>query len=177
MQKAIFLDRDGTIIEDVGYIKTTKEVVFFDNTFDALKILQKDYLFFIVTNQSGIAKYLLTIEEVNNVNNYIVEKLNRESIKTTEVFVCPHKKEDNCKCHKPKPYFLLEATKKYNIGLSNSYVIGDHPSDVYCAENAGANGIYILTGHGNKHLNEFVTRPINKNDILEAANYIKLNKG
>ena len=176
MKKAVFLDRDGTIIEDTGYIKSPDEVIYFENAFTALRLLQEEYLLFFFSNQSGIGKGLLKTEEVAKVNDAIVSRLKKASIEIKEVFVCPHTREDNCKCHKPSPFFLYKAAKKYNIDLSRSYLIGDHPGDVFCAENAGAKGIYVLTGHGSKHLDEFVTKPTIGTDILEAAKIILLSK-
>jgi len=175
MKKAVFLDRDGTIIEDLGYIKSVDAIKFFDSTFQALRSLQEDYLLFLITNQSGVGKGLLNMREVRIVNQEIVNTLKSESIAIKKIYVCPHTKEDNCKCHKPSPFFLLEASIEYDLDLSKSYLIGDHPGDVYCAENAGSTGIYLLTGHGKKHLKEFTKRPIIKADILQAAKFVKSN--
>lgn len=171
-QKAVFLDRDGTLIEDVGYIKTPAEINFYANVYAALILLQKTYKLFIVTNQSGVAKGDISLKEVDIVNKAMQKRFECEGIEITEIFVCPHSKEDNCNCRKPKPFFLKEAALKYNIDLSKSYMIGDHPSDIYCAENAGATGIYLFTGHGLKHLHEFRKRPICRPDILDAAKFI-----
>lgn len=169
---AVFLDRDGTLIEDRGYIDDEHEIVFFENTFDALGILQENYLLFIITNQSGIGKGILSKDKVYNVNKYLVNCFKAKGITIFDTYCCPHVTEDFCWCKKPEPYFLYKAEQDYNIDLSISYMIGDHPEDVYCAENAGATGIYVLTGHGLKHLHEFDEKPIIQADILEAAMYI-----
>lgn len=171
-RKAVFLDRDGTLIEDVGYLKNLDEINFYADVYAALLLLQKAYKLFIVTNQAGVAKGVISFEDVSNVNKAIEDRFRNEGIEITETFVCPHSKDDNCNCRKPKPYFLKEAALKYNIDLSKSYMIGDHPSDVYCAENAGATGIYLFTGHGLKHLHEFREKPICQPGILDAATYI-----
>ncbi len=76
------------------------------------------------------------------------------NIKIQEIYCCPHTKEEECACRKPNPYYILKASKKYAIDLKKSFVIGDHPSDVKLALNCGANGIYLLTGHGRKHYQE-----------------------
>ena len=170
--QAVFLDRDGTLIEDVGYLKHPGEINFFADVYSALLLLQKSYKLFIVTNQAGISKGFLSLDEVNTVNRAIEDRFRNEQIEITETFVCPHSKEDNCKCRKPKPYFLFRAAQKYGINLSKSFIIGDHPSDIYCAENAGAKGIYLFTGHGIKHLHEFAKKPVCRPDILSAAKYI-----
>lgn len=169
---AIFLDRDGTMIDDAGYIKHASEVKFYPFTFKALDLLQEHFLLFIITNQSGIAKELITEKEVADVNRYILNTLKEQGIVIYDVFICPHKKEDNCECKKPKTYFIEKARQLYNIDLSKSYIIGDHPSDVQCGINAGITPVYLLTGHGNKHKNEIDKDTIIFGNILEATKYI-----
>ncbi len=170
--KAVFFDRDGTIIEDRGYIKTHGEVVFFPFTFDALKKLQSYFLLFIVTNQSGIAKKLTTKADVETVNKYMIEIIRKNGIHIQELYYCPHNREDNCECIKPKPYFIKKAVEKYNIDISKSFVVGDHPHDVEFAENAGAKGIYLLTGHGQKHISEIKPGWSVANDLSQAVDRI-----
>jgi D-glycero-D-manno-heptose 1,7-bisphosphate phosphatase len=170
--KAVFLDRDGTLIEDVGFLNDPRDIIFFGGVFSALLLLQKYYQLFIVTNQTGVAKGYLSLQEVVAVNKAVEDRFSKEGIVITETYVCPHSAEDNCLCRKPKPHFLLQAAGKYNIDLSKSFMIGDHPGDIYCAENAGSTGIYLFTGHGLKHLHEFDKKPICRPGILDAAKYI-----
>ena len=170
--KAVFLDRDGTVIDDRGHLKSPEQVVFYPFTFKALKLLQKDYLLFIVTNQSGIAKGLLNKEEVEKVNQHVLNVLVGNGIKITEIYYCPHNREDDCECIKPKAYFLNKAAAKYGIDLTKSYVIGDHPHDVEFGINAGATGIFVLTGHGSGHLDEVKEGWPVATNLLEAAEMI-----
>ncbi len=172
-QAAIFLDRDGTIIKDVGYIKNSNEVEFFPETFTTLLKLQSNFLLFIITNQSGISKGFTTENEVMQVNNYIVAELKSKGIIITEVYCCPHSNEDNCYCKKPKPYFIEEAAKAYNLDLANSYILGDHPSDVYCGLNAKVTPIYVLTGHGEMHRKSLVSDCYVRSNIAEASELIQ----
>ncbi len=169
---AIFLDRDGTIIEDQGIIKDPSDVVFYPMSFKALSILQKHFLLFIITNQSGISKGFISESEVKEVNKYLIEYLKARNIVIYDVFFCPHRTEDNCDCKKPKPYFIKKATDLYNLNLADSFIIGDHPSDIECGLNAGVKPIYLLTGHGNKHKDELAPNVKICNSILEAANYV-----
>lgn len=166
---AIFLDRDGTLIDDVGYIRKPSEVVFYPFTIEALKMLKEHFMFFIITNQSGIAKGLTTEEEVAAVNAFITDSLLNNGIGISDVFCCPHNTEDNCICKKPKTYFIEKACELYNIDLSGSYIIGDHPSDVNCGLNAGITPIYLLSGHGEKHRNEIVAGTLVFDNLLLAA--------
>lgn len=154
MKKAVFLDRDGTIIQDAGYLKHPSEVEFFEDSIRVLSQLQKEFVLFIVTNQSGISKGLTTEAEVADVNRYIDNHLRENGVIVREWYVCPHQSSDNCGCKKPKPYFLFKAAEKHGIDISESYVIGDHPHDVDFAERGGAKGLYVLTGHGARHLSE-----------------------
>lgn len=169
---AIFLDRDGTLIDDVGYIKQTSQVSFYPFTFEALSLLQEHFSLFIITNQSGIAKGITTEKEVSNINKYIIQTLHKQGIVICDFFCCPHNSEDNCECKKPKTYFIEKAQQSYNIDLSRSYIIGDHPSDIQCGLNAGILPIYLLTGHGKKHKDELNNKTVICTNLLEASKYI-----
>ena len=169
---AIFLDRDGTIIEDTGYIDNTLNVEFFPYTFKALGLLQKHFLLFIITNQPGVSKGLISEKDVQDVNRYITETLKNKGITIFDTFYCPHKSEDNCDCRKPKPYFLNKAVQLYNTDLTKSFIIGDHPTDIECGINAGVMPIYLLSGHGNKHKDELTFNSKICNNLLDASKYI-----
>jgi D-glycero-D-manno-heptose 1,7-bisphosphate phosphatase len=171
---AVFLDRDGTLIDDVGYIKHSSEVSFYPYTYEALSLLQEHFLLFIITNQSGIGKGITTENEVSEVNTYITKALKEQEIVIYDVFCCPHKSEDNCECKKPKTYFIDKARQLYNIDLSRSFIIGDHPSDIQCGLNAGITPIYLLTGHGQNHREEISKETVICSDLLEASKYIIL---
>ena len=169
---AVFLDRDGTLIEDRGNLSSPAEVIFFDSTFEALKKLQDRFLLFIVSNQSGVAEGPLTVKEVEQVNDYVVSQLANAGIEITEVYWCPHKRTENCQCTKPNPFFLQKAAADHRLDLQRSLVIGDHPHDVYFAESVGAKGLYVLTGHGHKHKNELRGDEVVVQGIAEAAAWI-----
>lgn len=172
MKPAIFLDRDGTLIEDRGYLRQKEEVHFYPFTVAALKKLQPDYLLFIVTNQTCISEGTASREEVETVNRHVVESLSREGIRIEDTFVCPHTKEEACLCRKPSPYFIQEALKTHPFDLARSFTIGDHLSDVLLGQNAGCTGLYVLTGHGDKHQKEVSpSTPVFKN-LLEASQWI-----
>lgn len=151
---AVFLDRDGTVIEDRGHLSSYSEVVFFSETFAALRRLQDRFLLFIVTNQSGIAEGVLSHDDVERVNAHVVQRLADEGIGIRETYYCPHSRSDGCECIKPKAYFLRQAAARHRVALSESFVVGDHPHDVEFAHAAGAQGVFVLTGHGRKHLGE-----------------------
>ena len=169
---AIFFDRDGTQIDDKGYLTQISQVEFYPETFLALELLKDKFDFFIITNQSGIGKGICTPEEVDAVNQFVVDELAKKGFIIRELYSCPHKTEDNCQCKKPSPWFIEQAIAKYNIDTQNSWIIGDHASDLDCGKNAGIRSVYVLTGHGEKHLPEIDAEyPVCKN-ILEAVRFI-----
>lgn len=154
MNRAVFLDRDGTIIKDKGYINEIKDVVFYNFSFDCLKELQRNFLLFIITNQPGVAKGLIEVDNLDTIHSHILNKMSDHGIDIKEVYSCTHLKEDDCVCRKPNTFFIDQAKNKYSLDLENSYIIGDHPSDIELAIRTKANGIYLLTGHGQKHYRE-----------------------
>lgn len=171
LKNAVFMDRDGTIIEDKGYLKSPEDVAFYPNAVEAMIMLQENFDLFIVTNQNGISKGLITMENVKVVNAHILEFLEENGIKIRDVFVCPHKREEGCECIKPKPYFANLAAKNHGISLENSFSMGDHPHDMEFGINFGGSGLFVLTGHGTKHKDEIKYKSLIFKDILEAAKY------
>jgi D-glycero-D-manno-heptose 1,7-bisphosphate phosphatase len=173
MKKAIFLDRDGTINEDVGYFCGMDRFRLIPGALDALKCLQKDFDLFIVTNQSGVARKIFSEDELVAFNQEVEALLRKNDITIQKTYYCPHLPEDGCSCHKPSEYFLLKAAKEYPVDLSRSFVIGDHPHDIEMGKRVGARTIYLLTGHGMKHRQELTARPdCIADDIRHAAAWI-----
>jgi len=166
---AVFLDRDGTIIEDRGFLSRPDQVVFYPQSIPALLRLQERFDLFIVTNQSGVAKGEISIEDVDRVNTYVVVTLAEAGVRILETYVCPHNRTDGCDCIKPKPFFLRKAEEDYQIGLARSYVIGDHPHDAEFGIASGAGAIYLLSGHGEHHRDELAADVTVAADIGEAA--------
>lgn len=169
---AVFLDRDGTIIEDCGDLSDPAQVVFFKETFAALRRLADHFILFIVTNQSGVAKGTITSKDVKRVNDYVERRLAEQGVAVAATYVCPHLRSDGCHCIKPNPFFLKEAERDFAIDLRRSFVIGDHPHDVEFAVNVEATGIYVLSGHGVKHREEIKAQTIVVDGIREAVDLI-----
>ncbi len=151
---AIFLDRDGTIIEDRGHLRSPGDVHFLPGSLAALQKLSDAFPLFLVTHQVGVARGFLSMNQVAEVNRYLTDALRGHGIELTDVYVCPHAREEGCICCKPSPWFLRRAAEEYGLDLSRSYMIGDHPHDVFTGTAAGATGIYVLTGHGLRHRSE-----------------------
>jgi L-threonylcarbamoyladenylate synthase len=172
-QPAIFLDRDGTLIEDVGTLDDTENVRFFPDTISALKRLQADYRLFVITNQSGIAKGLVSERQVRKMNSFVDSMLKLKGIDIEKWYVCPHERSENCDCIKPKSKYILEAASEFNLNLERSFVIGDHPHDALTANELGVYGLYVLTGHGAKHLVELPADKPVFHSLTDAVGWIE----
>lgn len=170
---AVFLDRDGTLIEDRGWLRSPADAVLFPDTVPALRKLAEGHELFISTQQSGVARGLLTAEEVAAVNADLVARLAAAEIPIRAVLCCQHGPDGGCDCRKPNPAPLLRAAETFGLDLARSFGVGDHPHDVELARRAGAQGIYVRTGHGEKHRAELpaeVTALVP--GIREAAEWI-----
>lgn len=144
VNKAIFFDRDGVINYDGGYVYRIEDFKFIGGALLNLRKFQElGFKLFIVTNQSGIGRGKYTFEEYHKLTNWYLDELKKSGVNINEVYFCKHSPEDNCKCRKPSPFFLFEASKKYNLDLKNSFMIGDKESDIECGINAGCKTIKI----------------------------------
>ncbi len=125
----VFLDRDGTIIVDKVYLNDPKEVEFIDGVIDGLKKLsENNFKLIIVSNQSGIARGLVQIENLNEIHKVITETLKKHNVEIFRIYYCPHLPQDNCECRKPKTGMVKEILDF--IDKDKSFVIGDKESDV-----------------------------------------------
>ena len=159
-KRAIILDRDGVLIEDKDYSYKIEDLEILPGVIKGLKQLQSNFIFFIVTNQAGIGKGYYTLEDFHKYNNHLISILNDNHIIIEKTFFCPHIKEDNCDCRKPNPKFIKEIANQWNIDLESSWMIGDHPSDIQFGINGGCKTVYMITGHGEKHLQDLEDKGI-----------------
>ncbi|KKQ01740.1 MAG: D,D-heptose 1,7-bisphosphate phosphatase [Candidatus Roizmanbacteria bacterium GW2011_GWA2_36_23] len=151
MKKAIFLDKDGVLIEDIPYNIDVARIKLSPGISDKLLNLQKaGYLLIIITNQSGIAKGLFDEEKLIPVRKKIEQLLSGNGIKLDGFYYCPHdmngkikKYSIKCSCHKPEPGMLMQAAKDFEIDLKKSWMIGDKTSDIETGKNAGCRTIYV----------------------------------
>lgn len=151
MVRAIFLDRDGVIVENrPDYIKSWAEVKFIPGVIDAMtKLALSDYQIFIITNQSVIGRGIISLQTAKHINYKIIEIIQQKGGRIEEIFICPHTPEDNCPCRKPKPGLIFKAKEKYNIDLKNSILIGDSITDLQAGFSAGVGkNILVRTGRG-----------------------------
>jgi len=179
MHKAILLDRDGTITDDTMYPHKVEDFRLLPRVIEGLKKLSKQYIFVIITNQSGIGRGIFKEDDMHKFNKKLLSELKKESIEIKKIYYCPHAPEELCKCRKPHTKYVRDAENEFSIDVKNSWVIGDHPHDVEMGIKNGCKSVYLLTGHGSAHLEELKNSRINPDFIarnfLEAANFIIKN--
>lgn len=154
-QKAVFLDRDGTINRYSGFLKDIDDFELIDGVADAIKAFhRKGFLVIVITNQPVIARGEVSIEELNEIHNKMETLLGREGAYVDDIFYCPHHPDKgflgerpeykvDCDCRKPKPGMIFNAARKYNIDLTVSYMIGDGDNDIKAGEAAGCKTIRL----------------------------------
>jgi D-glycero-D-manno-heptose 1,7-bisphosphate phosphatase len=154
--KAIFLDRDGTINVEVGYLSNPDEFQLIPGAARAIaRLNDAGFVVVVVSNQSGVARGYFTEADVAAVNRRMVETLAEEGARIDGIYYCPHHTEfggeryqRECECRKPNTGMVRRAAEDLDIDISRSYVVGDHLGDVLLGVNAGARPIHVLSGHG-----------------------------
>jgi D-glycero-D-manno-heptose 1,7-bisphosphate phosphatase len=153
MSNCIFLDRDGVINEDNGYVYRWEDFKFLPGVIESLKQIS----FFripivIVTNQSGIARGYYTEKDLINLNTKIFDFFKKQNVEILDIFYCPHHSSGcveqysiHCKCRKPKPGMMISASKKHDINLHSSIMIGDKESDIESGINAGTKNQFLIS--------------------------------
>lgn len=154
---AAFIDRDGTLIEEVNFLSSVEDLKIFDFTADALRILkEKGFRIIVVTNQSGIARKLYDEKAMHSIHQEMQRQLGNM---IDAFYFCPHLPDDGCACRKPKLGMIRAAEAKFGIDLSRSWMIGDKKLDVETGINAGIRSAMVLTGYGTRHSAEMGVVP------------------
>ncbi len=188
MNKAVFLDRDGTLNFDVGYLSRTEDIYIFDGVVESLKKLKDSgYLNIIITNQSGIARGLLTISNLRTIHEKFLNLLSYEGeCLIDDIYFSPFHKDGiveefkkESRCRKPGTEMIEKAKEKHTIDISESYFVGDSFADMQCAMNSGLKKILVKTGYGINTLKECREKGIELEHIAAnfkgAAEYILRN--
>lgn len=146
VKKALFLDRDGVINEDKGYVSRVEDFTFCAGVFEALRTFEaRGYLLVIVTNQSGIGRGYYTQEAYETLTAWMLGELQKNGVTIAKVYHCPHAPEEKCACRKPESGMLEAAIGEFGIDPARSWIVGDKPSDMEAGKNAGLGG-YVLIG-------------------------------
>ena len=149
LRRAVFLDRDGTIGEELGYVNHIDRFQIFPYAAEAIRQLNlAEIPVIVVTNQSGIARNIFPESLVHEVHKKMVAELAAGGAWIDAIYFCPHKSEDACECRKPNPGLLERAAREHSLDLASSWVVGDRYADLEMGRAAGARGILVMTGYG-----------------------------
>ena len=168
--RAVFIDRDGTMAKDVNYCRRPEDFVLFPNTAKAIKLLNEHgFKVIVVTNQSGIARGYFTEETLAQIHKKMKEELAEGGARVDGIYYCPHHPDDNCDCRKPKPKLVLQAAKEHDIDLKRSFVVGDLSMDIELGKGAGCKTILL---RDSPQEDTGISPDYIASDLLEAAQYV-----
>jgi D-glycero-D-manno-heptose 1,7-bisphosphate phosphatase len=186
MFRAVFLDRDGVLIENRSdYIREWSHVKILPKVLGALSGFQRQgFKIIVVTNQSAVGRSLMTYQTAQEINDRLIKTIKENGGWIDSVYMCPHKPEDQCTCRKPQPGLLLRAAQDLSLDLSSSWMVGDAWSDLQAGQAAGLRGtIMVRTGRGATQLLETQPEGIKpflvSDDLLDAFNaiaYLQINR-
>jgi D-glycero-D-manno-heptose 1,7-bisphosphate phosphatase len=189
-RRAVFMDRDGTISEEVGYVNHVSRYRVFPFAAEAVRALNEaGWLAVLVTNQAGVARGYFKEELIGEVHGVLASELERGGARLDAVYYCPHHPtvgespyRFDCDCRKPRPGLLLRAARELDLDLSRCWMVGDRYSDTELARNAGARSALVLTGYGRGELEHqsqaWSHRPdLVAENLLEAVKKIVTSDG
>lgn len=146
-QKVFFLDRDGVINVDSGYVSRIEDFEFIKGIFPVLRaLIKKGYKLVVVTNQAGIGRGYYTEGDFRKLNEWMIGKFAEQEVEIADVYSCPHVPDEGCSCRKPAPGMFLQAIQDHDIDLTHSWMVGDKDTDMAAAEAAGIPNRVILGG-------------------------------
>ena len=179
MFPAVFLDRDGVLIENRSdYVRDWSQVAIYPMTYSALSRLQQsDYKIVIITNQSAVGRGLISMERAEEINRRLISKIREHGVHIDGVYMCPHQADSRCICRKPKPGLLFQAANELSLDVSRSWMVGDAWSDLLAGQAANVRGaIMVKTGRGNEQLLQPQPKELDifhlVEDVLVAAHLI-----
>ena len=184
-RRAIFMDRDGTVCEEMGYVNHLGRSRLLPRSLDAIRLANDNgWLVIVATNQSGVARGLFTEAMVQAVHRQLRERVEAGGARIDALYFCPHHPREgappwraDCDCRKPLPGMLLRAAREHDIDLARSWMIGDGFPDIEAGKAAGVRVVQVLTGYGRglveHHQDEYKSRPDHTaEDLLDAVRYI-----
>jgi D-glycero-D-manno-heptose 1,7-bisphosphate phosphatase len=156
MKRAVFIDRDGTISEEVGYVNHLSRFKLFPYSAEAIKLLNESgWLAILVTNQAGVARGYFTEDVIHSVHRQLTSELESAGARLDGIYFCAHHPtvgeppyRVDCECRKPKPGLIMQAAQDFSIDLTQSWMVGDRYSDIEVARNAGLRSAFVLSGYG-----------------------------
>jgi D-glycero-D-manno-heptose 1,7-bisphosphate phosphatase len=177
---AIFLDRDGVIIEEVNYLSHPDQIRLIPGSAEAISLLNQLHIpVVVVSNQAGVARGFFEESAIPKVHSRLKELLVEKNAHWDEIFYCPHHPNGNipkyavrCTCRKPEPGMLIQAAQLLNLTLTNSWLIGDNISDIQAGLSVGCRTILVETGHGKQFALETPKPTTLKKNLAEAVKFI-----
>jgi D-glycero-D-manno-heptose 1,7-bisphosphate phosphatase len=180
--KAVFLDRDGTVIRHVHHLSKTEQVEVIPNAVEAIKLLTSHhYQVYIITNQSIVARGFATHEQMHEVNKHVQSVLEKDGAKIGGYYACPHHPgpfesknayQTECDCRKPKPGLILQAASEHGITLGESWMVGDTESDITAGRRAGCRTILVKSSSIGLEASKHTQADFVAEDLLEAVKNI-----
>lgn len=171
-RRAIFLDRDGTINFDYHYISNPDLVDLIPRSAAAIKLANQNNFFVgVITNQSGVNRGLITLEQLAAVHKKMDQKLNQENSKIDAYVFCVHTPAESCACRKPSPKMILDLAARESLDLANSFMVGDRLTDIASGKSAGTHAILVRTGDGQKE-EQFLNLTREESDKLELPDFV-----
>lgn len=171
---AVFLDRDGVLCKEKGYVTRLEDLEIFPYTRDCIDLFhQKGYLAVCITNQSAVARGMMTENMLQGIHAYLLQQTGLDAI-----YYCAHHPDGTgpyrkqCSCRKPQTGMLRQAQEQFPIDMTRSYMVGDRASDLICGQNAGLKTILLESGYGTKRLEHKVTADLILRDLQEFARMI-----
>lgn len=185
---AVFLDRDGTMIHESGYLSRLEELQWFPWTIDAVRLLNRaGFLVIVVTNQGGVGLGLFEEPFVHAVHDLMMNRIVQGGGRIDGWFYCPHHPQATvaalrvaCECRKPQPGLIREAQQRFAIDLPRSFVVGDKATDLTLASNVGARGVLVRTGYGEGELAKggaVASAAFVAANLMDAVSWILIENG
>jgi D,D-heptose 1,7-bisphosphate phosphatase len=174
MNKAVFLDRDGTMAEDVHYCSRSDDFKLFPSTGQAIKQFKDmGFVVIVITNQSGIARGYFTEDTLAEIHSKMMRELAQDGVQLDAIYYCPHHPDANCECRKPKPKLILRAAKDFDLDLACSYMIGDLQSDIALGKAAGCKTL-LISKQESEAPKDWIDQPdAIVPDLLEAVKIVR----
>lgn len=175
---AVFLDRDGTLIEEANYLARPEKLKLFSFAAKAVRLLnESSFLVVLITNQSGIGRGFFSENDLREIHEKLVAELAAQNACLDQIYFCPHTPETDCDCRKPKIGMIRQATQDFSIDLKKSWTIGDKALDVETGYNAKMKTALVLTGYGIEEREKLKEKPdLIAENLLDAVERICLRQ-
>lgn len=180
-RRAVFLDRDGTINEEVSYLGSIEQLRIIPRAAEAIKLISEHgFKVIVITNQSGVARNYFSEDALKGINRHLKEVLSRQGARIDGFYYCPHHPDAGCSCRKPNTGNIEKAAEEHDVELAGSYMVGDTMRDMETGFNAQLKTVLVLTGYGGEEREKHKHNPRQPDhvaqDLYDAAQWIIRDK-